>query len=208
MDINPVSLSSGQQYMWVSDYYDNTGLSEFYLDPLDDTIKKNNIESINKSILNKFGLVGHGLKLYYDVLGGTFFVRDKVLSFRIIDDTNNMTYNISGSSKFYYNDLIIYKQGMSVANTGNLNNSTNIISGYYFGFKGKPQFDSGIVFNYKNIFCLELNKPIYFDITLSSSKEFIGKLELLVNNKVTHSTPVIFEKPNISYNIKYPLVLA
>jgi len=193
--------------MWVSDYYDNTGLSEFYLDPIDNTIKKNNIESINKSILNKFGLVGHGLKMYYDVLGGTFFIRDKQLSFRIVDDTTGITYSISGSSKFYYNDLIIYKQGMSLTNS-NLSNSTNIISGYYFGFKGKPQFDSEISFNYKNIFCLELNKPVYFDITLSSSREFYGKLELLVNNKVTHSYEVVFEKANTSYNIKFPLVLS
>lgn len=202
------SIYPQQRYMWVADYVDGTGLCEFT--KTSEGTLKNQIQAINKDKLNKFGLVGCGLSIYYDVIGGTFFINGRRISIKVVADTGE-SYMISGLGSLIYNDVISYKSGMAILDVNErVNNpnvkmeNTNVINGYYFGFKGKPKIN-GVNFGYKNIMSITMNQPAYMDITLSSSKAFKGMLNFYVNQTLVDSIMIEFEKVDTNYNIKWNL---
>jgi hypothetical protein len=168
-----------QDFIWIAEYVDGTYLSEFDLI----THRPNNFYSIDKNKLIRFGLVGQGMKLYFEVGGGIFKLNGQMIMFTYIDENGN-EYFLTGQNKLY-NDIITYKDAhcdgaVFFGGSGVL--QTNI-SQYNFGYKTKLLIND-IAFNFQCICCLPYNHPAFMEIKLVSNKDMNGKLRVYRNNRI------------------------
>ena len=95
-----------QDFIWVAEYMDGTYLAEYDFK----TGKHNEFYSIRTSDLLRFGLVGNGVHVYYELYGGTFKILGKLYEFSY--KTGGVEYALTGRSTMY-NDLIHYKKSSS-----------------------------------------------------------------------------------------------
>lgn len=163
-----------QDFTWLAEYIDSTYMSEFDYR----TLTKNDFYLINRFNLAKFGLVGQGMKLFFDVNTGMFNLNDHVLNFSYATEDNE--YRFTGSNAHgFYSDIITFKDAHSDAdltnNTISRGYSTNIHQ-YNFGYKKKFAFDDGTIFNFQVLVCLPYNKPAYVEIKIVPNKNLDGNL--------------------------------
>lgn len=92
-----------QDFIWVAEYVDGTYLAEYDFK----TGVHNEFLSIRRQDLLRFGLVGMGCHVYYELYGGTFNILGKLYEFSYV--TDGVEYALTGRSMMY-NDLIHYKK--------------------------------------------------------------------------------------------------
>ena len=159
-----------QDFVWVAEYLGGHYLSEFDFT----TKRKNNFYSIDKWMLNKFGLIGNGMKLYFDSETGTFSLNGNQIQFAY--KVKDKIYNLTGYGNGEYNDIITYKDAYTDANIINPNQKfISHIHQYNFGFKKKLVFDD-VEFALQIVCCLPYNKPAYMQIKLVANQDLDGEL--------------------------------
>lgn len=168
-----------RDFIWVSEYLNGSLIYEY------DKEKgiENNFYSIDKNQLLRFGLIGHGMRLYYETFNGSFFLNDKKVDV-IYKDENGTEYNLTNNNSFY-NDIIQYKDCSSVMNTRKLNNNifqhSERIESYNFGYKHKLSIN-GVNFSYRLIVKIPYNQPVRLNIKIVADKTMNGSLIIRKNN--------------------------
>ncbi|MBW7474081.1 hypothetical protein K0T92_04950 [Paenibacillus oenotherae] len=159
----------GQSFIWTASYADGTFLDEF------DRASgiENNFNRIDRRKLIRFGLVGHGMNLYYEVFGGVFKAAGQMIEFFIKDKATQKQYFLTGQ-QLMYNDIIQYKHAEASFNpSGQAGDMNSQITQYNFGYKSNLKIDE-INFNFKAILSLPYNKPAYFNLRLVSDNHIDG----------------------------------
>lgn len=166
-----------QDFIWVADYSNNTFLSEFNLD----SKKENSFYDIDKNNLIRFGLIGHGMNLYYEILGGTFKIAGQMLEFIYI--VNGKEYYLTGQQQMY-NDIIQFKNAESIFDPSGKNGSIgSTITQYNFGYKQNLNIHN-INFNFKAICSIPYGKHVYMNLRLVADQDLNGILCIKKNGIV------------------------
>lgn len=175
MNVQPYSFVD-QDYIWVAEYADGTKFFEF--DP--NTKQKNDFYAIRRDSLIRFGLIGHDMKLYFEVFGGFWKINGQLLE--IIYRTNEKDYYFTGQPMMY-NDIITFKEAESYLNLNAFEEGgrgLSRITQYNVGYKTSMKIDD-IKFNFKSILSIPFNRPVYMNIRLVSSKKLDGELVIRKN---------------------------
>lgn len=168
-----------QEMVWCAEYADNTYLCEFnYTDH-----KENSFYDIKKENLIRFGLIGFGFQLYFDVLGGVFRLLNQTVEFEYVCD--NRIYPLTNSNSIY-NDIITYKDAEFMFNPKKRGCGRNNIFQYNFGYKNKLKLND-VNFNFQSICQIPKNKNLRFEVKLSSDQDLNGQLKIKRNGRVVES---------------------
>ena len=191
---SPVNTNS---FIWVASYADGTFLPEFSYDSL----TENSFYSIDKQKLIRFGLVGYGMNMYYEVFGGVFKIAGQMIE--IFYKTNEKQYFLTGQ-QLMYNDIIQYKCA-ETSLSSNGQSSGSFINQYNFGYKQNIQIDD-INFNYKAICSIPYRKPVFLNIRLVSDKELNGQICIRKNGLKLYEYDAPMEA-NVAYELNWEVVL-
>lgn len=192
---------SNQSYIWVAEYYDNTYLPEFDMK----TKEYNNFSHIDRDKLVKFGLIGEGSQIFFDVANGIFNINGNriMISYK----TDSQEYPLTGRT-FLYNDIITYKNAIAEARFSpgdmSLVPTNQQLVEFSLGYKKKMELDD-VNINFYNIIHLPFNECPYFELKISSNKDLEGKLIIRVNGLVVNTieAPLIKDRAGlINWEIK------
>lgn len=156
-----------QDFIWIAHYYDQTHLSEFDFE----TQTENSFEDINKDKLIRFGLIGYGMNLYYEVLGGTFKLAGQVID--VVYKVKDKEYHLTSRPMTMYKDIIQYKHAEAIMTTNMQNVMKNSITQYNFGYKQNLNIDD-VNFNFKAICCVPYGGRVYMHFRLVADKDLNG----------------------------------
>lgn len=168
--INGVSPVA-QDFVWLAEYYNGNGICEFDFK----TKQKNDFYKIDRSLVSKFGLIGQGMKLYFDVSTGFFNLNGSqiIMTYK----TKDREYHLTGHKIGLYNDIITYKDAHTDANLRNPNEKfVSHIHQYNFGYKKKLSFDDGLELNFQAIVSLPYNSPASMEIKIVPNMDLEGEL--------------------------------
>jgi len=159
---------NSNDFIWMAAYSDGTFLSEFNYD----SQTENSFYSIDKSRLIRFGMVGYGLNMYFEVFGGVFKIAGRLVE--VLYKTDDAEYPLTGR-QLMYNDIIQFKNAeMSLDNTGRTNGYSQITQ-YNFGYKQNLTVND-VNFNFKAICSIPYGKPVFMNLRLVSDKDLNGRL--------------------------------
>lgn len=191
-------VKEGQNFIWVADYMDGTYLSEYNFE----TRVQNNYYQIDKTKLIRFGLIGMGSQIYFDVANGIFNINKNRIQISYI--ANEVEYPLTGRT-FLYNDITQYKDAIG---DGKLLSKTasgrikNHIESHVIGYK-KAMDLADVNINFKNLLHIPQNKniPPYLEIKISVDKDLDGELVIRVNGLVANKihAPLIKNRAGV-YN--------
>ena len=168
---SPVS----QDFMWIAEYADGTRLPEFsFLDK-----KESSFYDIQRKKLLQFGLIGHGMKFFFEVFGGIFKINGKMIE--LVYRTPEKDFYLTGQN-ILYNDIIQYKDASSVISDG-LAKPIDAIHQFNFGYKVTLEI-AGVSFFFKPIWKIPFGFPTYLSAHLVASENLDGKL-LIQRNGIT-----------------------
>lgn len=162
-----------QDFVWFGEYSDGGIISEFDFI----TKQENSFYSIQREKLIRFGLIGHGSRLYFEVPGGIFKVNDHVFEFAYT--VGGTVYPLTGLLKAY-RDIIAYKDAeASISNKG----TSSSIFQYNVGYKEVVEYE-GIRFNFKVICKIPLGSPAFMDFRLVANQDLNGKFLIARDRKI------------------------
>ncbi|WP_028588867.1 hypothetical protein [Paenibacillus massiliensis] len=163
-----------QEFIWHAEYNDQTSLSEY-----DFVTKEENLfKSIDANKLIRFGLIGQGQRLYYEVNSGIFKIIGKMYEFSYV--TANCTYSLTGQ-QIKYNDHITFKSAEMFVDPVVLKTVIDpVITDYSFGYKVSLLLD-GVEINFKALCVISYDNPMYLNLRLVSSKSLDGELVIKRN---------------------------
>ena len=131
------SPENDQEYIYFAEYYDGTILYEY-----DNDHNHLNFNSIEQDKVHYFGFIGNGMKVYWDLQTGLFYIGKqwyKIVISAIEDENNFIPVSVESQKK----DLITFKEAHTdcLINGGYLpeDQRGNIIDGYFIGFKTKME---------------------------------------------------------------------
>ncbi|MCM3289897.1 hypothetical protein M3661_07110 [Paenibacillus sp. MER 180] len=169
-----------QSFIWVAEYYDNTHLSEYNFD----NKRANSFYHINKNKLIRFGLIGEGSQIYFDVGNGVFTLNEHRLSLSYV--TSNQEYPLTGRT-FLYNDIITYKNAVSDAKLfyagSHDGRFSSTITQFNVGYKKKMQLHNANI-DYQCILSIPYEEAAFFQIKITSDIDLDGKLVIRRNGRV------------------------
>ena len=166
--LSPVK-DEGQVYIYFAKYFDGKEIYEY--DNEENHLK---FKDVIQSHTKYFGLIGNGMKMYWDISTGIFHLGKNEYIIKISSDDEVVNY--LGINK----DLITFKNAHtdSMINGGTIQGvGSNIIDAYFIGFK----------MNYKSLFIQILfgipvtgtdRKP-FFGIRISNKEDKLYNVELL-----------------------------
>ncbi|ALS22326.1 hypothetical protein [Paenibacillus naphthalenovorans] len=191
------------RFIWIATYADNTFLSEFSYD----SKTENSFYSIDKSKLIRFGMVGYGMNMYYEVLGGIFKIAGQMIEVIYKDKTNNKEYYLTGQPMTMYNDIIQYKNAESNFDIlGGDYSVTPSITQYNFGYKKTLNID-GVTFNFRAICSIPYGKPVFLNLRLVSSQEFSNGCLLIKKNGIVVSEYDANAEENVAYELNWQVTV-
>jgi hypothetical protein len=174
--LKPYSHVSNREFIWVAGYLDGSMLAEFDFQ----TYKDNDFEAIRRDNLLTFGLLGHGLKMYFDTATGIFNLAGN--EYEIIYKADDKEYNLTGQYQLY-NDIIQYKSAFTdfdpFAKEQGYAGSAGIFQ-YNFGYKNRFNID-GTNFSFKAICKMPLNQPIHLALWLVADADLNGQIVIKKN---------------------------
>ncbi|WP_254660745.1 hypothetical protein [Brevibacillus laterosporus] len=160
----------------VAEYVDGTHLSEFDFN----TKQENDFYSIDKKTVVRFGLIGHGHKLYYETFGGHFKLGNGQID--LVYKTGDKEYFLTGQNEFYQ-DLITFKRAEAEINLLNSSEELRpVITEYAFGYKHKLKFED-ISFHIKVLIGLSEQSPTLI-LRLVADRNVQGSLEIKLNGGI------------------------
>ncbi|MFF2157013.1 hypothetical protein ACFVVQ_17125 [Paenibacillus chitinolyticus] len=175
--ISPYSPVS-QSLIWLAEYENGEIFSEYELD----TKEEHSFSAIERDRLVRFGQIGLGHKLYYEVSGGIFKIDDKIIE--LVYKHGDTEYALTGQQQ-PYRDLIAYKDMEFTFNpNGETGNGTDQIIQYNFGYKAELHIGS-VQFHFQILYKIPTDgRPAYFYIKLVSDKTLDGELVIKRNGVV------------------------
>ncbi|WP_258073327.1 hypothetical protein [Brevibacillus laterosporus] len=170
----------------MAEYVDGTHLSEFDFN----TKQENDFYLIDKKTAVRFGLIGHGHKLFYETFGGHLKLGNGQID--LVYKAGDKEYFLTGQNEFYQ-DLITFKRAEAEIN---LLNSTGelspIITEYVFGYKHKLIFED-ISFHIKVLIGLSEQSPT-LTLRLVADRNIQGSLEIKLNGETVSESIVNLTK--------------
>ncbi|WP_237391639.1 hypothetical protein [Paenibacillus dendrobii] len=164
-----------QPFVWVAEYLDGSHLSEFdYI-----TKKENNFCSIHRDNLLRFGLLGNGASMYFEVYGGIFKILGQMIEVDYV--TNEKSYQLTGRA-MNYKDIITYKDAEFVFNPKVEGSGQTMITQFNFGYKTKFTIDD-TDFHFQAICQIPMNQLASLELRLVSSKDLNGRLAIKRNGR-------------------------
>lgn len=186
-----------QDFIWVAEYPDGTHLSEFDFN----TKEENSFYEIDRNRLFRFGLIGHGQKIYFERDGVLNIAGRRILFFY---EVNGKTLPLNGDFKYNVNDIITYKDAESsglVAGFKGQGQLSNRITQYNIGYKTNIQID-GINFHFKPIVKIPFNSPVYINTWLVADRKLDGKFLIVKNGEQVLEIKAPLE-PNIGGELNW-----
>jgi hypothetical protein len=165
-----------QGYVWVAEYFDGTHLSEFNFE----TREENSFHAIKPDQLLRFGLVGCGMNLYYEVFGGVFKLAGQMIE--LVYKTDKKEYHLTGQQKMY-NDIITYKDAQMFISLDGRTHTGPTITQYSFGYKEQLSIDD-VEFKLKALCKVPIGGLVYLTIRLVANKALKGKLLIKKNGRI------------------------
>lgn len=174
VSVNPYSPVK-QDFIWLGEYSDGTHLSEFDLQ----TGEENSFYSIQRDKLIRFGLIGHGLRMYYEVFGGVFKLAGTM--YEVIYQTDKDEYYLTGQPQAY-RDIICYKDAETLVDlTANYAKQLpSQITQYNFGYKEQLTI-KGVKFNFKAVCKIPFGQPAMLYFRVVANKKLNGRLVIKRN---------------------------
>lgn len=167
-----------QDFIWLASYMDGTYLSEYNFD----SKLRNNYDTINKSHLIRFGLIGQGMDLYFEIYGGEYKIAGRLIELSYFDRRSNKEYKLTGYGLLPYNHIHQYKNAESSFNSGNNSGYGNgTITQYNFGYT-KNLTVNGVNFTLKTTCCIPYGKNFYLNIELTADQDFEHGMILIRKN--------------------------
>ncbi|MED1666608.1 hypothetical protein [Brevibacillus laterosporus] len=171
--INLYSPVPQREFIWLAEYVDGTHLSEFDFN----TKQENDFYLIDKKTAVRFGLIGHGHKLFYETFGGHLKLGNGQID--LVYKTEEKEYFLTGQNEFYQ-DLITFKRAEAEINLLNSYGELSpVITEYVFGYKHKLQFED-ISFHIKVLVGLSEKSPI-LTLRLVSNRDVEGSVGIKLN---------------------------
>lgn len=167
-----------QDFIWVAEYPDGTHLSEFDFD----TKEENSFYKIDRKRLFRFGLIGHGQKIYFERDG---VINVAGLNIKFFYKIDGKMLALNGDFRYNINDIITYKDAHSSGlmagyiGQGTLNSQ---ITQYNVGYKTNITVE-GINFHVKPIVQLPANQPARIALRLVADQKLNGKLVIVSNGR-------------------------
>lgn len=163
---------SEQDFMWLATYNNDTFLSEYSLD----NQQQNSFYDINKEKLIRFGLVGMGMQMYFEVYGGAFNIAGHRIEIIYRDKETGKEHYLTDQPLVVYNSIIQYKNAeMDFNPAHNSGTSESTITQFNFGYQQLLNIDD-VNFNFKVICGVPYGKNIYLNIRLVSDKNMDGEI--------------------------------
>lgn len=188
----------GQDFVWVAEYYDNTHLAEFDFD----TKVENSFYSIQRERLMRFGMLGHGHRLFFEV-DGIFNLSGRSIEF--IYRTKDKDYRLTGNIANCYNDIITYKDAEAISNVIGLANQegrfSTRVTQFNFGYKANFE-TQGVTFGFKALVKIPYNAPMTIQLRLVADTELDGEFIVRVNGLTEHSFHAPLE-PNVGGELNW-----
>ncbi|MVP00795.1 hypothetical protein EDM21_14890 [Paenibacillus sp. N10] len=134
---------------------------------------------MNRDQLVRFGLIGTGHSLYFEVNGGAFKVSGRMIE--LVYKHQDKEYFLTGQQQ-RYQDIITYKDvEFTFDPSGAEGNGQNHILQYNFGYKNELMIN-GIRFNLQAICKIPMDgRPMYFNFKLVADTSLDGQLEIRRN---------------------------
>lgn len=164
-----------QPYVWVAEYLDGTHLSEFDYQ----TTEENDYYKILRNDLLRFGLLGDGCSMYFEVYGGVFKILGQMLEMTYV--TDDKTYLLTGQPMMY-SDIITHKDAEFIFNPKVEGSGYNAITQYNFGYKAKFSID-GVNFSFKAICQVPMTSIPMMEIKIVASESLNGRLHIKKNGR-------------------------
>lgn len=173
--VYPYAFSNELDFMFVAEYLSGTLLFEYnpeekYYISIKEVENRNNILH--------FGVVGHGLRTYYEIPTGIFYFDGNKIE--ILYKTKDREYNLTNRLQLY-NDIIYFKDAYSEFNMITHKEGCNFY-GYNYGYKTKILFDDDTEFYFKPIVNIPLEQPVNLKIWLVSNRDLDGEIVIKVND--------------------------
>lgn len=190
-----------QDFIWLGEYLDGTHLSEFDLREGEE----NNFYRLEKERLVRFGLVGQGLKLYFETDGIFYLGGHEVQMFY---EVGGKEYRLNGTFMHNYRDVITYKDAEAFSTIVRGGPSEGVfgtrILQYNFGYKAKLEYPD-VTFRFQPIVKIPMTgHDVYISIKLVADKDLDGKLIIRRNGitKFEYHAPI---KANVGGEINWTL---
>ncbi|ASA22781.1 hypothetical protein [Paenibacillus donghaensis] len=175
-------VKEAQDWVWIAEYADGSHLPEYNFD----NRIKNDYYSIDRNQLIRFGLIGMGSQIYFDVANGIFNINKNRIQMSYI--ANGIEYPLTGRT-YLYNDIIQQKvaigDGKLLSKTASGRIKGHIIA-HLIGYKKKMELDE-VNINFQNILYIPQNEqPSYLEVKISADKDLDGELVIRVNGFVAN----------------------
>ncbi|KGM93320.1 hypothetical protein IRP63_14525 (plasmid) [Clostridium botulinum] len=156
-------------FMWIAEYDDGELLTEYnpQYNP-----RTTDFYSIDKSKLLRYGYIGSGLRVYFNVYDGIFNINNS--TYEIFFKYNNQLYSLTNMLGVKYNDIIQFKRRTAYFNplTGESCGSMNgNIDSYNIGWKSKL-YIGNIEFSVKAIYSIQKNELPLLQIKIVPNQDF------------------------------------
>ena len=184
-----------QMFMWFAEYEDGTEIYE-----MDNDCKETPFDSIDKDKLKRFGLLGNGGRIYFDIKDGVIILDNRKINFNLLEvlednkekeEIKSNAIKITGRTDTKYNDIIQYKKGvLDVPLGGETKNQQMTTAINFIGFKVKIRTNDNI-WNIQYILCVPVGNPYILRVRVNSMQKDSNALMELVsvdeNNRDTKS---------------------
>lgn len=154
-------------FNWNADYADGKNYVEYDLL----THKKNDFYLIQKNQVIRFGLFGQGMKFFFEMSDGSFYLHGRRIEIEYIND-DGKTFSLT--TNFANKDLITYKEAFTDYNNTQGVQKSNLKS-INFGYKTIYQKDDVLLF-FQPIVSLPFSESAFIEVKLTSNKDLYGHL--------------------------------
>lgn len=183
-------------FNWNADYNDGSSYSEYDLE----TGKKNDYYSIEQSKVLRFGLFGQNMKLFFEMVDGSFNINGRRVEIEFHSKDGEVHYL---TSNFKGKDLITYKDAsVKYNNIEGLQQS--IVDSINFGYKTIYSKDELELF-FQPIINLPSNDNAFISVKMTPNKNIEGHLVFKTRGVEIERVETSLEANNsyqINWNIK------
>lgn len=182
-------------FNWVADYKDGTHFSEYNFN----NNSPNSFYDINQQNVARFGLIGQGMKFYFNTASGTFYLNGRRVNIIYEYDGKQIGLTSNENEK----DLITYKQAYTEYNNKSGSQKSDIES-ISFGYKTTIK-EKDIEIFFQPVVKLPFNQSAYMELKLTSNQDLNGELVFISRNKEVDRFKAPLHKGlsgNINWTIK------
>lgn len=164
----------GLPYNWAAEYISGELITEYDLQ----TQRRNDFYSIKQGEVERFGLFGSNVKLFFESRGGHFHLNGRRVDIAYIDPQKG-NFNLTNNEN--NKDLITYKQAYTDINLSKTEQDSHLES-INFGYKTKIKKHGASIF-FQPVVCLPFGKSVYIEVKVTSDIDLDGELVFYTSGK-------------------------